>query len=100
MLPSVSPAARCPGTTSWRQFHEEEVMKKTAVLVVTLVAILAIAPSAFAQGGAAEKAPVNTTTLALAVGFGLAIAAFGGALGQGRIASAAFGGNRRQSSRR
>ena len=67
-------------------------MKKTAVLVVTLVAILAIAPSAFAQGGAAEKAPVNTTTLALAVGFGLAIAAFGGALGQGRIASAACEG--------
>jgi F-type H+-transporting ATPase subunit c len=64
-------------------------MKKTAVLVVALIAILAIAPSAFAQGGAAEKAPVNTTALALAVGFGLAIAAFGGALGQGRIASAA-----------
>ena len=64
-------------------------MKKAAVLFVALMAILAIAPSAFAQGGATEKAPVNTTTLALAVGFGLAIAAFGGALGQGRIASAA-----------
>jgi F-type H+-transporting ATPase subunit c len=70
-------------------------MKKTAVLVVALIAILAIlaiAPSAFAQGGAAGSAPVNTTTLALAVGFGLAIAAFGGALGQGRIASAACEG--------
>jgi F-type H+-transporting ATPase subunit c len=65
-------------------------MKKTAILVVALIAILAIAPSAFAQGGVA--APVNTTTLALAVGFGLAIAAFGGALGQGRIASAACEG--------
>jgi F-type H+-transporting ATPase subunit c len=64
-------------------------MKKTAVLVVALIAILAIVPAAFAQGGVAEKAPVNTSTLALAVGFGLAIAAFGGALGQGRIASAA-----------
>ncbi len=64
-------------------------MKKGVVLIVALIAILAIAPSAFAQGGAAEKAPVNTSTLALAVGFGLAIAAFGGALGQGRIASAA-----------
>src|SRR5258708_20042973 len=67
-------------------------MKKTAVLCIALIAILAIAPSAFAQGGTAEKAPVNTTTLALAVGFGLAIAAFGGALGQGRIASAACEG--------
>src|SRR5437762_3065562 len=67
-------------------------MKKVAVLFIALIAILVIAPSAFAQGGAAEKAPVNTTTLALAVGFGLAIAAFGGALGQGRIASAACEG--------
>jgi F-type H+-transporting ATPase subunit c len=67
-------------------------MKKTAVLFVALVTILAIAPSAFAQGTPAEKGPVNTTTLALAVGFGLAIAAFGGALGQGRIASAACEG--------
>ncbi len=64
-------------------------MKKTAVLFVVLVLAITLAPSAFAQGAAAEKAPVNTTTLALAVGFGLAIAAFGGALGQGRIASAA-----------
>src|SRR5437879_11820273 len=67
-------------------------MKKTAVVFVALIAILAIAPSAFAQGGVPEKAPINTTTLALAVGFGLAIAAFGGALGQGRIASAACEG--------
>ncbi len=67
-------------------------MKKTAVLVVALAAILVTAPSAFAQAAAAEKSPVNTTTLALAVGFGLAIAAFGGALGQGRIASAACEG--------
>jgi F-type H+-transporting ATPase subunit c len=64
-------------------------MKKPAVLFVALIAILAIAPAVFAQGALAEKAPVNTTALALAVGFGLAIAAFGGALGQGRIASAA-----------
>ena len=67
-------------------------MKKTAVVFVALIAILAVAPSAFAQGGVPEKAPINTTTLALAVGFGLAIAAFGGALGQGRIASAACEG--------
>ncbi|PYT50010.1 MAG: F0F1 ATP synthase subunit C [Acidobacteria bacterium] len=67
-------------------------MKKTAVVFVALIAILAIAPSAFAQGGVPEKAPINTTTLALADGFGLDIGAFGGALGQGRIASAACEG--------
>ena len=67
-------------------------MKKAAVLLVALITILMIAPAAFAQAAPAEKAPVNTTTLALAVGFGLAIAAFGGALGQGRIASAACEG--------
>jgi len=44
-------------------------MKKTAVVFVALIAILAVAPSAFAQGGVPEKAPINTTTLALAVGF-------------------------------
>jgi F-type H+-transporting ATPase subunit c len=67
-------------------------MKKAALLFVVLIAIITLAPAAFAQAAPAEKAPINTTTLALAVGFGLAIAAFGGALGQGRIASAACEG--------
>lgn len=68
-------------------------MKKTAVVLMALAAVLMIAPAAFAQAGAgAPKAPVNTTALAIAVGFGLAIAAFGGALGQARIASAACEG--------
>ena len=66
-------------------------MKRAAILFVGICTILAIAPAAFAQA-TPEKAPVNTTTLALAVGFGLAIAAFGGALGQGRIASSACEG--------
>lgn len=68
-------------------------MKRKAVVFLALVTVLMIAPAAFAQGAAPEhKAPVNTTALAVAVGFGLAIAAFGGALGQARIASAACEG--------
>jgi len=68
-------------------------MKKAAVVVLALVAVMIIAPAAFAQG-TAERAepPINPTTLVLAVGFGVAIAAVGGGLGQGRIAAAACEG--------
>jgi F-type H+-transporting ATPase subunit c len=89
----VSPAARCPGTTYWRLIHEEEVMKKAAVVLIALVAVLLIAPAAFAQTAPeAAKPPINPTTLVIAVGFGVAVAAFGGGLGQGRIAAAACEG--------
>jgi F-type H+-transporting ATPase subunit c len=69
-------------------------MKKLAVvLFVAIVAVLVIAPAAFAQtGGEAAKPPINPTTLVIAVGFGVAVAAFGGGLGQGRIAAAACEG--------
>ena len=67
-------------------------MKKAAVVLVALLAVLMIAPAAFAQGAAPEKPPINPTTLAIAVGFGVAVAAFGGGLGQGRIAAAACEG--------
>jgi F-type H+-transporting ATPase subunit c len=67
-------------------------MKKAAVVVVVLLAAMMIAPVAFAQGGAPQKAPANPTTLAIAVGFGVAVAAFGGGFGQGRIAAAACEG--------
>lgn len=67
-------------------------MKKAAVVLLAVMAVTLLAPAAFAQAGAAEKPPVNPTTLAIAVGFGVAIAAFGGGLGQGRIAAAACEG--------
>lgn len=67
-------------------------MKKAAIVLVAVIALLAIAPGAFAQTAPEGKAAINTTALAVAVGFGLAIAAFGGALGQGKIASAACEG--------
>lgn len=68
-------------------------MKRAVYFVMMMVVMgMMIAPAAFAQGGAAEKPPVNSTTLVIAVGFGVALAAFGGGLGQGRIAAAACEG--------
>ena len=68
-------------------------MKKAAIALIAVVVIMIATPAAFAQGGAtAEKPPVNPTALIIAAGFGVAIAAFGGAFGQGRIASAACEG--------
>ena len=68
-------------------------MKRAAVVLLTLVAVMMIAPAAFAQGGGEQQAPpINPTTLVLAVGFGVAVAAVGGGLGQGRIAAAACEG--------
>src|SRR5260221_13840779 len=71
-------------------------MKKAAVVLLVLVAVMMIAPAAFAQGGATgEKAPLSPGTLALAAGFGVAIAAVGGGPGQGGAAAAAWGGRAR-----
>ena len=68
-------------------------MKKTAIVLLALVIVLLVVPAAFAQGApATEKPPVSSTALAIAAGFGVAIAAFGGGLGQGRIAAAACEG--------
>jgi F-type H+-transporting ATPase subunit c len=67
-------------------------MKKIAVVMFAFLLVMLIAPAAFAQGGGLEKAPINPSYLAIAAGFGIGIAAFGGALGQGKIAGAACEG--------
>jgi F-type H+-transporting ATPase subunit c len=70
-------------------------MKKAAVVLVAFLIVMLVVPAAFAQDNAAANAgkpPLNPTTLALAAGFGVAIAAFGCGLGQGRIAAAACEG--------
>jgi F-type H+-transporting ATPase subunit c len=68
-------------------------MKKAAVVLLVLVAVMLVAPTAFAQTAPeAAKPPLNPTTLVIAIGFGVAVAAFGGGLGQGRIAAAACEG--------
>ncbi len=68
-------------------------MKKAAFVMLALMALLVIAPAAFAQTAPeAAKPPINTTTIVIAIGFGVAVAAFGGGLGQGRIAATACEG--------
>jgi F-type H+-transporting ATPase subunit c len=80
-----------PGNHLLAAIYKEEVMKKLSMVLVALVAVMLIAPSAFAQE-AAGGAGGGKGLLAIAAGFGMALAAFGGALGQGRIASAACEG--------
>lgn len=66
-------------------------MKKAAVVLFVLIAVLILAPASLAADAPA-KPPLNATALIIAAGFGVAIAAFGGAFGQGRIVSAACEG--------
>ena len=64
-------------------------MKKAVMLLAVLVAVTIVAPAAFAQetGAVAGKG-----TLAIAAGFGMALAAFGAAIGQSKVASSACEG--------
>ena len=70
------------------------IRKVWAVLVVSMMSLLLWVPSAFAE--AATVSGDNEFTLkkfiAIAAGFGIAIAAFGGALGQGRAVAATLEG--------
>jgi F-type H+-transporting ATPase subunit c len=65
-------------------------MKKILSLLVVLAGVAALSPAAFAQAGAAPAA--GTNWVAISAAFGMAIAAFGGALGQSRVASSACEG--------
>jgi F-type H+-transporting ATPase subunit c len=64
-------------------------MKKTVMLLAVLVAVAVVAPAAFAQE---TGAVTGKGTLAIAAGFGMALAAFGAAIGQSRVASSACEG--------
>jgi len=66
-------------------------MKKWMMVLSALAAAMLVAPAAFAQEAAAGGGG-GRGALAIEAGFGMALAAFGGALGQGRIASAACEG--------
>ena len=65
-------------------------MKKIAGMGTALVTGLLLAPAAFAQG--AEATTSGKGHLYIAAAFGMALAAFGGALGQSKVASAACEG--------
>ncbi|MCB1153965.1 MAG: ATP synthase F0 subunit C [Deltaproteobacteria bacterium] len=65
--------------------------KKTMTTILSLVFSLAFAGTALAQEGEGLPAEVKKY-VAFAAGIGLAIAAFGGALGQAKAAAAALEG--------
>jgi F-type H+-transporting ATPase subunit c len=65
-------------------------MKKVKVVLVALVAVMLLTPSAFAQAG--DLGAAGKGTLAVAAAFGMALAAFGCALGQSRVAASACEG--------
>ncbi len=67
-------------------------MIRRVLFILSLVMMLgsALAPLAFAQE--AGLSPEVKQMVALASGFGIAIAAFGGALGQGKVGMAAMEG--------
>ena len=67
-------------------------MKKKMLALSTVVLSMLISVSAFAQEAAASNEYDQKTWGLCAAGIGMAIAAFGGALGQGKAAAAALEG--------
>ena len=65
-------------------------MRKFAFVALVLVAVCLLSPAAFAQGG--DKAAGGSAWGPIAVGFGMAIAAFGCGLAQSRVAGSACEG--------
>jgi F-type H+-transporting ATPase subunit c len=66
-------------------------MSKLRMLFTALASVVLFAPVALAQEGGAAHAESHSA-LWIAAGLGMAIAAFGGALGQGRVGAAACEG--------
>jgi F-type H+-transporting ATPase subunit c len=68
-------------------------MKSLSTAFLTLLLVCIVAPLAMAaDGGAADNQFTQGSFIALAAGLGLGIAAFGGAMAQGRTAVAALEG--------
>ncbi len=66
--------------------------KTTRTLLFTLFAVAVPSVAFAADGGAADNAFTAASFAVLAAGLGIGIAAFGGALGQGKAAAAALEG--------
>lgn len=67
-------------------------MKSLSTAFLSLLLICLVAPLAMAADGAADNQFTQGSFIALAAGLGLGIAAFGGAMAQGRTAVAALEG--------
>lgn len=68
------------------------VRKTLAMLGLALMSLVLVVPAALAQTGAADSADSVKKFIPIGAGFGIAIAAFGGALGQGVAAAATLAG--------
>jgi F-type H+-transporting ATPase subunit c len=66
-------------------------MRKWSMLLTAFLAVMVLAPAAFAQGGTAVPGESHAA-LWIAAAFGMGIAAFGCGLGQGKIGAAALEG--------
>ncbi len=66
--------------------------KALAISFLSIITICLLAPVAMAADGSGDNAFTVQAYIALGAGLGLGIAAFGGALGQGRAAAAALEG--------
>ena len=66
-------------------------MRKWSILLLVFVAVMVLAPAAFAQGPD-QAAGASKGLMGLAVGLGMGLAAFGCGLGQGRVGAAACEG--------
>jgi len=67
-------------------------MKRTFKALSVMVATMLTGAIAFAEEGVVAAATGSTGYLALAAGFGLALAVIGGAMAQGKIGAAAMEG--------
>ncbi|NOZ02437.1 MAG: ATP synthase F0 subunit C [Deltaproteobacteria bacterium] len=66
--------------------------KVTAMASMAFVSVLLYAPAAFAEGAAADNDFTVKGFIALAAGLAIGVAAFGGALAQGKAAAATLEG--------
>jgi F-type H+-transporting ATPase subunit c len=66
--------------------------KALSTALLTLVTLCLFAPMALAADGAADNQFTVNAYLAIGAGLGLGLAAFGGALGQGKASAAALEG--------
>jgi F-type H+-transporting ATPase subunit c len=71
---------------------KEERMNTVRVALIVLVALMIMVPAALAQETGAIPAVSRPGVLPVAIGFAMALAAFGGALGQSRVGAAACEG--------
>jgi F-type H+-transporting ATPase subunit c len=92
VLLQCEPGCTVPGNHPLAAIYKEAVMKKLSMLLTTLAVATLVAPAAFAQEAGAAAGGSSNQYLYLSAAFGMALAAFGGAFGQGRIAAAACEG--------